>query len=151
MDWINPLIIEWVKENEGKNQSDLIKELLQDYKTNKEDIPLEEGMPLEKAPPSEGEREDHAERISKSLGASLSKLGPQLNQVMDALKDGWGKFMVKMRELEAGARIRKSITNFSNELKPRLNQLLADLRKKYKDLTESIGRSRGVERSSEVL
>jgi len=151
VDWINPLILEWVKENEGKKQSDLIKELLQDYKANMENVPLEEGSPLEKAPPSDGGREDYTGRISKSLSASFSKLGPQLNQLMDTIKDGWGKFVVKIRELEAGARLQKFITNFSNELKPRLNQLLADLRKKYKDLTESIGRSRGVERSSEVL
>jgi hypothetical protein len=151
VDWINPLILEWVKENEGKKQSDLIKELLQDYKTNKENIPPEEGTPLEKAPPSDGGREDYAGRISKSISASFSKLGPQLNQLMDALRDGWGKFMVKVRELEAGTRIRKSITNFSNELKPRLHQLLTDLRKKYKDLTESIGKLKVVERSSEAL
>ena len=151
VDWINPLILEWVKENEGKKQSDLIIDLLQDYKTNRKNPPLEEETPLEKASSSDGGREDYAGRISKSLSASFSKLGPQLNQLMDALRDGWGKFVVRMRELEAGARLRKSITNFSNELKPRLHQLLTDLRKKYKDLTESIGRSRGVERSSEAL
>jgi hypothetical protein len=151
VDWINPLILEWVKENEGKKQSDLIKELLQDYKTNKENIPLDDGTQLEKTPPSDGGREDYAGRISKSLNASFSKLGPQLNQLMDTIKDGWGKFVVKIRELEAGARLQKSITNFSNELKPRLHQLLTDLRKKYKDLTESIGRPRAVERSSEAL
>jgi hypothetical protein len=149
VDWINPLILEWVKENEGKKQSDLIKELLRDYKTNKENIPLEEGTPVKKGLVSE--REDYAGRFSKSLSTSFSKLGPQLNQLMDTLRDGWGKFMVKVRELEAGTRIRKSITNFSNELKPRLHQLLTDLRKKCKDLTESIGRSRVVERSSEAL
>ena len=149
VDWINPLILEWVKENEGKKQSDLIKDLLQDYKTNRENISPEEEITVKKGLLSE--REDYAGRISKSLNASFSKLGPQLNQLMDALRDGWGKFVVKMRELEAGSRLRKSITNFSNELKPRLNQLLTDLRKKYKELTESIGRPRVVERSSEAL
>ena len=136
VDWINPLILEWVKENEGKKQSDLIKDLLQDYKTDRENISPEEETTLKKALPSEGGREDYAGRISKSLNASFSKLGPQLNQLMDALRDGWGKFVVKMRELEAGSRLRKSITNFSNELKPHLHQLLTDLKKKYKELTE---------------
>jgi len=143
VDWINPLILEWVKENEGKKQSDLIKDLLKDYKTDRENISPEEETPLKKGLLSE--REDYAGRISKSLSASFSKLGPQLNQLTDVLKDEWGKFMVKVRELEAGTRRRKSITNFSNELKPR------DLRKKYKDLTESIGKPRVVEQSSEAL
>ena len=33
VEWINSLIMEWVDENEGKNQSDMILELFKDYKS----------------------------------------------------------------------------------------------------------------------
>ena len=32
LSWINPLLVEWAKENEGKNQSGLILQLLEEYK-----------------------------------------------------------------------------------------------------------------------
>ncbi len=36
LDWINPLILEWADENEDKEKGDLIAELLQDYRKEKE-------------------------------------------------------------------------------------------------------------------
>jgi len=36
LDWINPLILEWADENQGKEKGDLITDLLHDYRQDKE-------------------------------------------------------------------------------------------------------------------
>jgi hypothetical protein len=41
VEWINSLITEWVDENEGKNQSDMILELLKDYKSGNQEKNIE--------------------------------------------------------------------------------------------------------------
>lgn len=34
LEWINPMLLEWEKENEGKNGGDLITKLMKEYKEN---------------------------------------------------------------------------------------------------------------------
>ena len=36
MDWIEPLFLEWIKENEGKKREELILDLLREYKLQRE-------------------------------------------------------------------------------------------------------------------
>ena len=140
MEWMNPLILEWVKENEGKNQSDFLKELMSDYRTRREGAPEEEGTPVGRVLPSGEEIKDYVERIP--LGATYDKLRSQLDGLLDTLKDEYGKLAVRVRELEAGARLRKALSDFSRELRPRLENLLDAIKRKFKDLTDEIERLR---------
>ncbi len=133
MEWINPLILEWVKENEGKNQSDFVKELMADYKAKKGSP---EKAPVGRSLPSVEGIKDYMERIP--LGATRDELGSRLEGVSDTLKDGYGKFSTRVRELEAGERLRKALQDFSRELRPRLEGLLDAIKRKIKDLTDEI-------------
>jgi phage-related minor tail protein len=135
MEWINPLILEWVKENEGKNQSDFMKELMTGYKARREGAPEEEA-PIGRALPSVEGIKDYMERIP--LGATRDELGSRLEGLSDTVKSEYGKLSTKVRELEAGARLRKALQDFSRELRPRLEGLLDAIKRKIKDLTDEI-------------
>lgn len=139
MEWINPLILEWVKENEGKNQSDFMKELMTGYKARREGAPEEEASVKRVLPSGEGIK-DHVERVQ--VGATFDKVRPRLEGLLDTLKDEYGKLVVRVKELEAGARLRKALSDFSDELRPRLDRLLDDVKKKINDLTDAVGRMR---------
>ena len=143
---MDPLILEWVKENEGKKQGDFLKELMSDYKTRREGVSEEEGTPVGRFLPSGEEIKDYVERIP--LGATYDKLGSQLDGLLDSLKDEYGKFVVKVKELEAGTRLRKALQDFSSELRPRLNRLLDTIKEKFKDLTDAFERLRTREQST---
>ena len=146
MEWMNPLILEWVKENEGKNQSDFMKELMSDYKTRREGVPADEGTPVGRILPSVDGIKDYVERIH--LGETYDKLRSQLDGLLDTLKDEYGKLVVKIKELEAGTRLREALSDFSSELKPRLHQLLDTIKEKFKDLTDAVERLRTREQST---
>lgn len=139
MEWINPLILEWVKENEGKNQSDFVKELMSDYKAKKKEAP-EEGALIGRALPSGEGIKEYIDRIQ--VGATFDKVGSQLEGLSDTLKGEYGKLAAKVKELEAGARLRKSLSDFSSELKPRLENLLDAIKRKFKELTDEIEKLR---------
>jgi hypothetical protein len=139
MDWINPLILEWVKENEGKNQSDFVKELMTDYRARREGAP-EEGAPVGRVLPSGEGIKDYVERIR--VGATFDKVGSRLDGLLDTLKGEYRKLAVRVKELEAGRRLSEALRDFSDELRPRINRLLDDVKKKLSDLTSEIGRLR---------
>ena len=64
LDWINPLILEWAEENQDKEKGDLIAELLQDYRQDKEQATQHQ----ERAQ----RLQDAATRIAKPIQATLN-------------------------------------------------------------------------------
>ena len=75
LDWINPLILEWAEENQGKEKGALITELLQDYRQNKEQTTQHQ----ERAQ----RLQDTATRIAKPIQATLNPLRATLGKVIN--------------------------------------------------------------------
>ena len=77
LDWINPLILEWSQENQDKEKGDLIAELLQDYRKDREqaDHHQERAQRLQ----------EKATRIAKPIQATLNPLRATLGKAIDTL------------------------------------------------------------------
>ena len=77
LDWINPLILEWSEENEGREKGELIAELLQDYRKDKEqaDHHQERAQRLQ----------DTATRFAKPIQATLNPLRATLGKAIHTL------------------------------------------------------------------
>jgi len=74
LDWINPLILEWAEENEGKEKGELIAELLQDYRQDKEQATHNQ----ERA----RRLQEKATRIAKPIQATLNPLRATLGKAI---------------------------------------------------------------------
>ena len=77
LDWINPLILEWSQENQGKEKGTLITELLQDYRQDKEQSTHHQ----ERAQ----RLQEKATRIAKPIQATLNPLRATLGKAIDTL------------------------------------------------------------------
>ena len=121
LEWINLLILEWVEENEGKNQSDLIVELLQDYKQKKDTRDSSEER-MKKV-------QENVEKVAKPMKGALETANEKLNKAM-------GKFEEKSDSLnldEKYNRMNESLSkSFSNTSK-KINQLLTKSSDKIKE------------------
>ncbi len=74
LDWINPLILEWAEENQDKEKGDLIAELLQDYRQEKEQATQNQ----ERAQ----RLQEGATRIAKPITATLNPLRAGLRKAL---------------------------------------------------------------------
>ena len=90
LDWINPLILEWAEENEGKEKGELIAELLQDYRQDKEQSTQNQ----ERAQ----RLQDKATRIAKPIQATL-------NPVRNLFGRALNKFTEKTNTLNLDTRL----------------------------------------------
>jgi hypothetical protein len=88
--WINPLLVEWAKENEGKKQSDLVLQLLREHRDRKPT--LKETL--------DGATSSMKERLSDY--SSKSKEG--LQNLQSKVKTGGEGFMDRLRKSEADVR-----------------------------------------------
>ena len=128
LEWINPLILEWVEENEGKNQSDLIIELLQDYKQKKETRDSSEER-VKKV-------QENVEKVAKPMKNVLNTANMKLNKVM-------GKFEEKSDSLNLDAKynsMNESLSKSFSKTSNKINQLFtksSDKIKEYKKRKKS--------------
>jgi len=74
LDWINPLILEWAEENEGKEKGELLAELLQSYRHEKEQATHNR----ERA----HRLQEQATRIAKPIQATLNPLRATLGKAI---------------------------------------------------------------------
>jgi hypothetical protein len=88
--WINPLLLEWTKENEGKKQSDLVLQLLKEHR--------DKGPTLKET--LDGATSSMKERLSDY--SSKSKEG--LQNLQSKVKTGGEGFMDRLRKAEADVR-----------------------------------------------
>lgn len=132
LEWINPLLVEWAKENDGKNKGELIAELLRNYKEKRESA-----QPAGKAPP-EAERTDYAEKVGDAFSGASVKLKEGADKLQDQLKGGYKQLADNISKLETKRRAGEAIGTASEKLKSGGQQISGGLKKGYEQLLGSI-------------
>ncbi|TRO46209.1 hypothetical protein E2P65_06115 [Candidatus Bathyarchaeota archaeon] len=101
LEWINPILVEWSKENEGKSQSDLIVQLLKEHKDRRPS--LKES--LDGAADSLKERlQDVSSKSKDSVDGLAEKSKSGLQSMQNKVQEGRGKIMDRIRKVEMDVR-----------------------------------------------
>jgi hypothetical protein len=79
LEWIDPLILEWSEENKGRNKSELITELLKDYRREKEEAE---------------ENQDRAKRLQEKA----QKIAKPINSALNPMREAFGKALNKFTD-----------------------------------------------------
>ncbi len=132
LEWINPLLVEWAKENEGKKQGELIAELLKDYKEKRESEQVTREMP------SEAEGVNYAERVGDALSGASVKLKEGADKLQDQLRGGYKQLAENIGKLETKRRASEAIDTASEKVKSGGQQISSGLKKGYEQLLGSI-------------
>jgi len=90
LSWINPLLVEWAKENEGKKQSDLVLQLLKDHR--------------DRTPTLKETLDDATTTMKEKLSDYSSKSKESLQNMQSKMKTGGEGFMDRLRKAEADVR-----------------------------------------------
>jgi hypothetical protein len=88
--WINPLLLEWTKENEGKKQSDLVLQLLKEHR--------------DKGPTLKDTLDGATSSMKERLSDYSSKSKEGLQNLQSKVKTGGEGFMDRLRKAEADVR-----------------------------------------------
>jgi hypothetical protein len=135
LDWINPLILEWVKENEGKSQSDFMKQLLDDYKSRRgNDVILSE---------------DQGQADKALVKDRFDNFGQQVSDLMEKIRNGFGRLISQsssklgqlgesVKNVDVLERIGNSITGASEKLKLSMDGFSKKVKEEYAKLQASI-------------
>jgi hypothetical protein len=95
--WINPLLVEWTKENKGKSQSDLMLQLLMSYRDRKPSLTES----LDGATGSVKEKVSIFSQQSKdALNVFMSKSKAGLRTLHGKVEAGSGKLIEQMRSMK---------------------------------------------------
>ena len=99
--WMNPLLVEWAKENEGKKQSDLVLQLLKDHRdrtpTIKETLDDATSTMKEKL-------SDYSSKSKEAMDGFMGKSKDGLQNMQSKMKTGGEGFMDRLRKAEADVR-----------------------------------------------
>lgn len=133
LEWINTLLIEWVKENEGKKQGDLIVQLLRDFKLERESVFIEDDSQAEVIPSVEKERLNYFERVRKVLNIIFNKLELHMRRLLNELRKGYKELMGNIRRLEARERVRVVLSNVLDKLESRVHWLFTRSREEARE------------------
>jgi len=101
--WINPLLVEWSNENEGKPQSDLILQLLREYRDR--EPPLKETLDMAASSMKE-KLSDYSVRSKDVLDDVVVKSKDGLQIMQSRVQSGGSKLMDQLRKVESNFRTR---------------------------------------------
>ena len=90
LSWINPLLVEWTKENEGKKQSDLVLKLLTEHR--------------DRTPTLKETLDEATNTMKEKLSDYSSKSKDNLQNMQSKMKTGGEGFMDRIRKAEADVR-----------------------------------------------
>ncbi len=124
LDWINPLILEWAEENQDKEKGDLIAELLQDYRKDKEQATQHQ----ERAQ----RLQTRATRFAKPIQATLNPLRATLGKVINKFTEKTDNLNLDTKLDKAEHRIDATLTRAGtgiDKLAGDATQRLRELRK----------------------
>jgi hypothetical protein len=124
LDWINPLILEWSEENEGKEKGELIAELLQDYRQEREQATHHQ----ERAQ----RLQENATRIAKPIKSTLTPLRATLRKALDKFTEKTDSLQLDSKLDAADTRIDATLTKAGtglNKIAGETTQKLRELRK----------------------
>jgi gas vesicle protein len=101
LEWINPILVEWSKENEGKNQSDLVLQLLKEHRDKRPS--LKESF--DGATDSLKEKlHDYSTKSKDSMDGLAEKSKSGLQSMQDKVQAWRGKIVDRLRKVEADVR-----------------------------------------------
>jgi hypothetical protein len=99
--WINPLLVEWAKENEGKKQSDLVLKLLTEHRDRTPTLK----ETLDDATSSMKEKlSDYSSKSREALDGFMGKSKDGLQNMQSKMKTGGEGFMDRLRKAETDVR-----------------------------------------------
>jgi Arc/MetJ-type ribon-helix-helix transcriptional regulator len=108
-EWINTLILEWVEENEGKNQSDFIKQLLKDYKLKRKNI--------------KNKIDTQTKAIHERFDDVSKKVKTSVHHIRNQSSDKFTQLSKNIKKMDAHKKIKENITQKSEMLKSGINKL----------------------------
>ena len=101
LEWINPILVEWSKENEGKAQSDLVLQLLKEHRDKRPSL----RESLDGATDSLKEKlQDYSTKSKDSMDGLAEKLKSGLQSMQDKVQAWRGKIVDRIRKVEADVR-----------------------------------------------
>ena len=124
LDWINPLILEWADENQGREKGELITELLQDYRQDRETI-TQQRERIERI-------QTQATRITTPIQSILNPLYTALTKTTHTLTEKTDKLQLDKKLNAADTRIDATLTKAGtgiNRVAGEATQKLRELRK----------------------
>ena len=98
LEWINPMLVEWEKENEGKRQGDLIVQLLKDYKEDETPSRFEIKTIASKVRSRFEQLQEKLATQSKIFGMKMRAFSDQMKQKMRETKNRLDEFQNTTRE-----------------------------------------------------
>ena len=101
LEWINPLLEEWSDENEGKSQSDLILQLLREYRDR--EPALKETLDMAASSMKE-KLSDYSVRSKDVLDDVVVKSKDGLQMMQSRVQSGGSKLMDQLRKAESNFR-----------------------------------------------
>jgi len=91
LEWINPMLLEWEKENEGKKQGELVTALLKDYRESRKPLGFDLQSTMEKI-------RIHTDRFRSALSSSTETFRSKLRDFLDQMKSKAHDIKVKLEE-----------------------------------------------------
>ena len=119
LEWINPLINDWEKENEGKKQGDLIVQLLREFTLQRESISIEDESETEFVTPIEKDKQHYFGRAREVLSINLDEFGSGARMLQDRLQDGYEKLKGDI------GKSTQALSNRFNKLESRVRGLIS--------------------------
>jgi hypothetical protein len=108
-EWINALILEWVEEHEGKNQSDFIKQLFEDYKLKRKSI--------------KNDIDTQTKAVHERFDDVSNKVKTSVHNIYDKSSDKLTHLSKNIKKIDAHKKIKDNITQKSEKLKSGINKL----------------------------
>jgi hypothetical protein len=129
LEWINPLVLEWVEENEGKTSGDLITELLKDYKHRKGEGTLKSERSLK--------FEENVKKIKDTFEKALNPLKSKLGGAMDSLTRKTNSLDLDAKVGAVNEKMKRSFTKATDKFKGIIDKSTEKLKKtKQNESTE---------------
>jgi hypothetical protein len=98
LEWINPMLVEWEKENEGKRQGDLIVQLLKDYREDETPSRFEVKTIESKVRSRFEQLREKLTTQYKMFGVKMRAFSDQMKQKMRETKNRLDEFQKTKRE-----------------------------------------------------
>ena len=118
--WIDPLIEEWSEENEGKSHSDLILQLLREYRDGE--------------PPLKGTLDMTASSMKEKLSDYSVRSEDVLDDVVVKSKDGLQ--MMQTRVQSGGSKLMDQLRKVESNFRTKLEDIKAEKKDSDEDLEE---------------
>ena len=126
--WVDPLITEWMEENKGKNQSDLILELLQEYKNKRENFNSNNSQSINIIKEN---KQDYFGRIRDTINVNFDKFQSHASKLQNELRE-----RARYEDIKAGIeKSRQKLSDGFNKLENRVREIIP--RPKSKDIEHS--------------